>query len=189
MMKKPYRNAIRSRQMIQDALIELLSQKPLEKITVVDLVEKSGLSRNTFYAHYQDVFAVMESFHQQGIQLMNSFLEEAVSHHQFDNPLPLLLKTLEHIDTHRSIYEVLLNAGQQTLFANEVQRLLFQCFTEHLNETAIRDREGFLVFAEVVFAGFIHFVQQYLRSQTTLTSAEIAQEISRMFVHGVQAYK
>ena len=36
----------------------LLSVKPLEKITVKDITDQCGISRNTFYYHYQDIYQV-----------------------------------------------------------------------------------------------------------------------------------
>ena len=45
---------------IIEAFIRLASKKPLEKITVRDIVDDCGINRNTFYYHFQDIFAVLE---------------------------------------------------------------------------------------------------------------------------------
>jgi AcrR family transcriptional regulator len=42
----------RTKRLLQDALIELLKEKQYQKITVTDIVTRAGLSRTTFYAHY-----------------------------------------------------------------------------------------------------------------------------------------
>ncbi len=55
MAKAEYRSAIRSRRLINTALTELLQQKPLEKITVTDVVNRAQINRGTFYAHYRDI--------------------------------------------------------------------------------------------------------------------------------------
>ena len=39
----------------------LLSVKPLEKITVKDITDQCGISRNTFYYHYQDIYQVFKA--------------------------------------------------------------------------------------------------------------------------------
>lgn len=44
----------RAQKAIQNAFIELMMDKPYEKITVMDLVQKSEYSRNTFYHYYID---------------------------------------------------------------------------------------------------------------------------------------
>ena len=45
---------------ITEAFVEVLNEKPLAKITVSDITERCGISRNTFYYHYQDVLALLE---------------------------------------------------------------------------------------------------------------------------------
>ena len=45
---------------IHEAFVELLNKKALDRITVRDITEQAGISRNTFYYHYQDVPALLE---------------------------------------------------------------------------------------------------------------------------------
>lgn len=40
---------------IQESFVRLLTDKPLSKITVKDIVEDCGINRNSFYYHYQDI--------------------------------------------------------------------------------------------------------------------------------------
>lgn len=41
--------------------MKLLDQRPLNKITVRDIVEDCGINRNTFYYHFEDISAVIEA--------------------------------------------------------------------------------------------------------------------------------
>jgi len=45
---------------IVEAFGELLEEKPLNKITVRDIVERCGINRNTFYYHFQDIPGLLE---------------------------------------------------------------------------------------------------------------------------------
>ena len=45
---------------VADAFQELLARKDVDKITVKDLVEACGISRQTFYYHFRDSVDVME---------------------------------------------------------------------------------------------------------------------------------
>ena len=45
--------------MIAEAFIRLSKQKNIDKITVKDLVEACGISRQTFYYHFHDVYDLM----------------------------------------------------------------------------------------------------------------------------------
>ena len=44
---------------INQAFLDILAEKPLEKITVRDITERCGINRNTFYYHYQDIPALL----------------------------------------------------------------------------------------------------------------------------------
>ena len=53
---------------IMDAFVRLLDQMPLDKITVRDIITECGISRNTFYYHYGDVYALLEALLKQEMQ-------------------------------------------------------------------------------------------------------------------------
>jgi AcrR family transcriptional regulator len=50
---------LRTRQLLQDALRNLLKQKEFDKISVQDVTEAATVNRATFYAHYDDKFALL----------------------------------------------------------------------------------------------------------------------------------
>ena len=60
MAKAEYRSALRSRKLIIDALADILQEKPLDKITVTEVVARAGINRGTFYAHYADIPDVIQ---------------------------------------------------------------------------------------------------------------------------------
>ena len=45
---------------LASALKELLEHKPLNKITIADITEQCGVNRQTFYYHFQDIYALLE---------------------------------------------------------------------------------------------------------------------------------
>ena len=47
---------------IMDSFLRLMEKKPLEKITVRDIVDDCGINRNTFYYYFQDIYAVLEEY-------------------------------------------------------------------------------------------------------------------------------
>jgi AcrR family transcriptional regulator len=50
----------RTRQMLYQALNELLAEKSFEAISVQDIAERSTVNRATFYDHFADKFALLE---------------------------------------------------------------------------------------------------------------------------------
>lgn len=60
-MKAEYRSSIRSKTMIKEAMLELMVEKPFDKITITDIVKKADINRGTFYAHYDNTAEVLKS--------------------------------------------------------------------------------------------------------------------------------
>src|SRR5271155_2277366 len=51
----------RTHNLIRDALKALLSEKSFESISVQDIAERATVNRATFYAHFQDKFALLDA--------------------------------------------------------------------------------------------------------------------------------
>lgn len=50
----------RTRLMLYEAFMSVLSEKPFHSISVQDITEKAGVNRSTFYLHFPDKFALVE---------------------------------------------------------------------------------------------------------------------------------
>lgn len=46
---------------IMDAFVRLLEQTPMDQLTVQAITAECGLSRNTFYYHYGDIYALLKA--------------------------------------------------------------------------------------------------------------------------------
>lgn len=75
-----------TRMIIEESFLELLSEKPLSRVTVTELCQRAELNRATFYKHYLDIPDLMEKLEEQLFdQLRRLFADHAAS---FDNFLP-----------------------------------------------------------------------------------------------------
>jgi AcrR family transcriptional regulator len=60
----------RTRQLLHEALARLLENKEFERITVHDITDAATLNRATFYDHYPDKYALLESMVAARFQLL-----------------------------------------------------------------------------------------------------------------------
>lgn len=51
-----------TKQIIQRSFRVLLNARPLDRITVRDIVEACGLTRNTFYYYYEDIYDLFDDY-------------------------------------------------------------------------------------------------------------------------------
>ena len=62
-----------TRRAIMQSYLRLVRQKPLDKLTVKDIVEDCEITRNTFYYHFQDIYDLTaEVFHSEFAALLRS---------------------------------------------------------------------------------------------------------------------
>jgi AcrR family transcriptional regulator len=60
LVRKVDPRVIRTRQLILQAFIDLFHEESFEEITVQDIADRATINRVTFYAHFQDKFALLE---------------------------------------------------------------------------------------------------------------------------------
>src|SRR5271169_1966247 len=51
---------LRTRKLLQQALVNLMKEKEFDSISVQDIAESATINRATFYDHYPDKFALLE---------------------------------------------------------------------------------------------------------------------------------
>lgn len=68
---------------LHEALINLLMEKDISRITVKEVTEKAEIHRITFYAHYQDIYELYEEIKQKALKEISDFVS-ADSNHQYE---------------------------------------------------------------------------------------------------------
>lgn len=73
-MKKTEGKYFYTAQLMNQALLLLLEKKDIEFITITEITKKAGVSRSTFYLHYEDVYELLEeTIENLNCQFINSF--------------------------------------------------------------------------------------------------------------------
>ena len=112
---------------IEESFIRLLNERPLDKITIKDIVDDCGISRNTFYYHFQDITALLE-------HILNADVERVLSQH-----LDMARFALEN---KRLVYHIYNSVSRERVerylysIAGEVMRLYVSRITEQVEHVA-----------------------------------------------------
>lgn len=65
-----------TRLLLRTALIELMEEKPLSRITIRELCEKADLNRTTFYLHYTDQYALLADIEQDAMNKTKEAMQD-----------------------------------------------------------------------------------------------------------------
>lgn len=99
-----------TRQAIIASFMKLLNERPLDKITIKDIVLDCGINRNTFYYHYQDIRALVEDIF---VSEARKVIEEHPLHDSWQEGF--LQSTQFAIQNKRAIYHIYNSADHDQL--------------------------------------------------------------------------
>ena len=74
-MKKTDARVRYTKRVLKESFLKLLKEKSVNKITVKEVCELAELNRATFYLHYSDCFALLESIEQELLEAFEKSLK------------------------------------------------------------------------------------------------------------------
>ena len=187
--KAEYKSAIRSRKMIRHAFVELVLEKDLEKITVKNIVERAEISRGTFYAHYSDIYAVIEEIENETMGKMVEFLNDFKDTDLIQNPMPFLFKMATFFSQDIEFYRMLIYTKGAPTFITKLKDVLMEkilSYKESIPST--QQREEFTIRVHFLVGGLASLYQDWFAGKFECSLEELTSSTSRIMIQGFQDY-
>ena len=115
----------RTHAMLQRALIDLVDEQDLPRISVADVAETAGVSRSTFYDHYRDVHELAEAASTAMIDDVIDSLPapgDRFSGPERDQPEPALRDFFANFAAHANLYRRLLGPQGSARVMDHIRR-------------------------------------------------------------------
>ncbi|MBE7680186.1 TetR family transcriptional regulator [Paenibacillus sp. P13VS] len=128
---------IRSRTLMENALIFILENEGIKGLSVKNLCKIAGINRGTFYLHFNDIFHLIEETEfVQG--LLNVFepinIQELMSHEYDHAAYPPITKAFQYLHDHASFFKTLICSGAPTELRERLQYLVGTRMFENLTK-------------------------------------------------------
>jgi AcrR family transcriptional regulator len=88
----------RTRQMIEQSFMQLVTEKGFQAVSVQDITGRAGINRATFYAHFPDKFSLLDHAIQQEFRLEVEKRMLNACHFSLDNLKMLIIAVCEFVD-------------------------------------------------------------------------------------------
>ncbi len=128
--RKLDRRVQRTRQLLHQALIELITEKSYDKITVQDILDRANIGRSTFYAHFTDKNDLLRS-------QLDSFRFD-LQHHQAEDQKPSVIISVKHIFEHGvenyHLHRALIGSQGVEIVRQAAHNQLVEGIVQHLEE-------------------------------------------------------
>lgn len=175
MAKAEYKSAVRSRKLIRSALAELLHEKPLDKITVTDVVKRADINRGTFYAHYLDIPDVIDKQVESTCALMRESLRSDKCGKRPD-PSFFLGRLQEMIEEEQEFYQKVLTSNIALPIIERLRNIFLDCMQEYEKEFGFASHEEYL--SRIMFSsgGAIMLYHDWFSGKLPCTLSEVTRK-------------
>ena len=171
--------SVNTRTQIVAATLLLAESKPLNRITVRDIVDACGITRNTFYYYFHDIFDVFDSIVEEELdRVENASLEELDS---------VIFGIITRMVQYKKVWKNLLKTVGQEKLTDYVSKRLHRIFMRYLkimtDDCPIEEQDMQIIsifFEEALMGVLIHWLKSDIPS-TPEDMAAVAERISVLF--------
>ncbi|HML20342.1 MAG TPA: TetR/AcrR family transcriptional regulator C-terminal domain-containing protein [Aggregatilinea sp.] len=184
MAKKKIDRRVRyTKDVLKEALILLMADNHISKISVKKICEIADVNRSTFYAHYENQYDLLSHIERQTIQDIHTFVAKERSRQITLHTMLCLF--LEYAAQNAKLFRVLLNERSDSAFSDEVIRLVKELalVETHLEfKTKPRVVEYIQLFS---ITGSLRVIEKWLEDGMIESIDEVADLLLLLFNHRV----
>jgi len=129
--RQPDRRIRRTRGRLGDALIALIQEKPMDQVTVQEVLDRASVGRSTFYLHYRDSDDLFLSVLEDGLEMWTTALSRKQEKSRRVAPVE---EFFAHVASARKLYRALVDAGRIHAFFELAQGYFARGIARRLQE-------------------------------------------------------
>lgn len=173
-----------TKMVLRNALIELLQEKHIGKITIKEICERADINRGTFYSHYTDQFDLQSQIFEDMLTRISSLMDQTPYTAGTQASHAMLTCIFRFVYENRQLVKLMLGENSTIHLPDELQRFLtdkqiFRAFPVRAGQ------ENYLY--RFVAYGCVGIVYEWLEKGSE-SPDEIANLVMRLMDNGVFAF-
>lgn len=174
-MDKPLdRRQKKTRMAIQNALLVLMRDKPIDKITVSELAIAADVNRKTFYNHYRSIADVRSELEQQHIDHFLSFIREAPTAQLRAEPNYFIEHLVTVMASNMERTRLIFDSGEQYYLAEQFKLCALPTL-EEITLTRAKHPEYLPYVVDYMVNGLVHLLENWVNSTNPAAPHEFAE--------------
>lgn len=194
MSKKMDPRVIRTRQLLRDALVELIDEQGYEKITVQDITQRANLNRATFYLHYRDKLDLLYQSSEEILHELVGSIHPTVEEKKdfdllphYDQPHETFMHLFEQIALNSKLYKVYLTEKDIPYFSAGLKKIIIDFVSSGI-QLMEPDDQKLTVPREMAIrfyaAAFLEVIVWWLENDMPYTPKFMATQLMRITIKG-----
>jgi AcrR family transcriptional regulator len=182
---KTDRRVLYTKMFLKESLLELMKEKPVDKITPTELCRKAEINRNTFYAHYYSTRDVLEEIE---VEFSTQIIDSLSNRFSAENiDISQMLNEICHIIYEkRDFCKILLSENGDSAFFERIIMIGKSVIIDGWRKEGVdlSDDQMDMFFSYIVI-GSVALIRKWAASDMKNTPAEIATLLERATYGGI----
>ncbi|HEX4207227.1 MAG TPA: TetR/AcrR family transcriptional regulator [Ktedonobacteraceae bacterium] len=123
----------RTHKFLQEAMIELITEKGFDAVTVGDIAERAMINRATFYRHYQDKYDLVAKIFEETANYLVEHMKpfhKGSGHMDTEHPPEIWIQFFEHVAEYARLYGAMLGKNGSPWFAARMREHIIKLMLE-----------------------------------------------------------
>ena len=176
---------IQTKEIIKNTFWELLEEKPYNKITVQDIVNRCRVNRNTFYYHFQDIPTLM-------IDSIEDWMEEVIQKYgTFTSPVDCLTYMAEECMKRKKAFLHLFCSVPKDTFLTGLNKIgydIIRIYVDKIGEHRKISKEEKELFIRCYKCVFVGSLLDWLEESASYDLKELYEALCKMFAGSGERY-
>ena len=176
----------RTKMLLQNALVDLMLEKAVGKISVKELTQKADVNRSTFYLHYLDIYDMLEQMENEFVETIQGFFHDFFTPLPTSMPLTLFVNISEWLEQDKEYYVKLLRGSASGYIFEELESrirdefltLLYLIFLDE-ESLDLRTRVNFTV------SGSVGVLRMWVMEGGNISLVELSETIDDILNNGM----
>ena len=170
---------------LENAMVSLLLQRHISKISVTALCNLSDISRSTFYTHYKDQYDLLEQMSRDAFENIKQYLAMFNDEDGTTVSESNLNMILEYLKSNSELFKAFLSENCDTVFQKDLMKLIQVIpifFNTQMGERTRTYITGFML------SGCVSILRRWLLEDMPESTREITEIIMQIVNRGLNSF-
>lgn len=168
--------------LLKNALVQLMHEQHISKISIRAICEVADINRSTFYVHYSNQYDLLHKIEQEVLDNLNKYLSNQALDENHPISVQVLTKVLDYVKDNVELFKALLSENCDFTFQKNLIELAQVISAQQNQAFDEKTQEYIKLFG---FTGIISMLQKWLHDGTNESPAQMAEFIIQICYYGI----
>lgn len=190
MVSKNNRSVRKTKKSIQAAMLSLMEHKHYQQITVQEIIDRADICRTTFYAHYKDIYDLMDAIEDDVLSEFSDTLKTLIGREYIEGEHPVFTSIAELMKRYGKRIVLLTGQNGDINFQRKLTEIAKQITKEIwvVKYGKKFDEEKYLLCSSFVVTGSLSMISTVLENNISWSPERIGYMLGEIVVSGERLF-